>query len=113
MILYNIFLSLTFQKPITKKPVKLLLAREEDIETTSKRHPAVVRMKTGATKDGLITTVKVEYFLNTGAFATLAPAVLYRGALHAVGPYRCENVDVQTYAITTNLVPFVKNKWIE
>jgi CO/xanthine dehydrogenase Mo-binding subunit len=91
---------------LTKKPVKFILSREEDIETTSKRHPAVIKIKTGATKDGILTAVKVDHYLNTGAFTTLAPAVLYRGALHAVGPYKCENVDVQAYAITTNLVPF-------
>ena len=91
---------------LTKKPVKFLLSREEDIETTSKRHPAVIKIKTGAKKDGKLVAVKVDLYLNTGAFATLASAVLYRGALHAVGPYNCENVDVQTYAVTTNLVPF-------
>lgn len=91
---------------LTKKPVKFLLSREEDIETTSKRHPAVIKIKTGATKDGKLIAVKIDHYLNTGAFATLAPAVLYRGALHAVGPYNCENVNVQAYAVTTNLVPF-------
>jgi len=91
---------------LVKKPVKFLLSREEDIETTSKRHPAVVRYKTGITNDGMLKAVQVEVFLNTGAYSTLAPAVLYRAAMHAVGPYRCENVDVQAYAVTTNLVPF-------
>jgi CO/xanthine dehydrogenase Mo-binding subunit len=91
---------------LVQKPVKYILTREEDIETTSKRHPAVIRYKTGVSKDGELKAVKVEVFLNTGAYATLAPAVLYRSALHAVGPYRCPNVDVQTYAVTTNLVPF-------
>jgi xanthine dehydrogenase molybdopterin-binding subunit B len=57
---------------LTKKPVKLILSREEDIETTSKRHPAILHTKTGATRDGLLTTYKVEYHINTGAFATLA-----------------------------------------
>ena len=91
---------------LTKKPVKYVFTREDDIENTSKRHPAIIRIKTGATKDGLLTTVQVEYLMNSGAYATLSPAVLYRGCLHAVGPYRCSNVDVQAYAIATNLVPF-------
>ncbi|MFX1517791.1 MAG: xanthine dehydrogenase family protein molybdopterin-binding subunit [Promethearchaeota archaeon] len=91
---------------LTKKPVKYLLTREEDIENTSKRHPAVIRVKTGVTKDGLLKAVKVEHLMNCGAYATLTPAVLYRGCLHAVGPYRCQNVDVQSYGIATNLVPF-------
>ncbi len=91
---------------LIRKPVKYILTREEDIETTSKRHPAVIRYKTGITKAGELKAIKVEVFLNTGAYATLAPAVLYRAAMHAAGPYRCENVDVQAYAVTTNLVPF-------
>ncbi|UCD45045.1 MAG: xanthine dehydrogenase family protein [Candidatus Bathyarchaeota archaeon] len=91
---------------LTKRPVKYLLSREEDIETTSKRHPAIVRAKTGATADGLLTAVKVDIILNTGAFSTLGPAVLYRSALHAAGPYRVHNVNVQAHAVTTNLVPF-------
>jgi CO/xanthine dehydrogenase Mo-binding subunit len=91
---------------LVRKPVKYLLTREEDIETTSKRHPAVIRYKTGITKEGELKAIKVEVYLNTGAYATLAPAVLYRAAMHAAGPYRCKNVDVQAYAVTTNLVPF-------
>jgi len=91
---------------LTRKPVKYILTREEDVENTSKRHPAIIRMKTGATKDGVLKAVQAEILLNTGAYATLAPAVLYRSCLHSVGPYRCENVDIQAYAITTNLVPF-------
>ncbi|UCG02929.1 MAG: xanthine dehydrogenase family protein [Candidatus Heimdallarchaeota archaeon] len=91
---------------LTKKPVKYLLTREEDIENTSKRHPAIIRVKTGVTKDGLLKAVQVEHLMNCGAYATLTPAVLYRGCLHAVGPYRCKNVDVQSYGIATNLVPF-------
>jgi len=91
---------------LTRKPVKYILSREEDIENTSKRHPAIIRMKTGASKDGVLTAVQVEHLMNSGAYATLTPAVLYRGCLHAVGPYRCPNVDVQSYAIATNLVPF-------
>ena len=91
---------------LTKKPVKDLLTREEDIENTSKRHPAIIRIRTGVSRDGLLKAVQVEYLMNCGAYATLTPAVLYRGCLHAVGPYRCQNVDVQSYGIATNLVPF-------
>ena len=91
---------------LIQKPVKYIMTREEDIETSSKRHPSVVRIKSGATKSGKLKAVQVEVFLNTGAYATLAPAVLYRAAMHAVGSYNCPNVDVQAYAVTTNLVPF-------
>lgn len=91
---------------LTNRPVSLIYSREEDIETTSKRHPAVVRVKSGITKEGKLVAWQTEYILNTGACATLGPAVLFRGTLHAVGPYYCPNVDVQAYLVATNLVPF-------
>jgi CO/xanthine dehydrogenase Mo-binding subunit len=90
---------------LTKKPVKLILSREEDIETTSKRHPAKLITKTGATRDGLLTAYKVEYIINTGAFATLGPGVLARGAKQAAGPYNVPHIDINAYSINTNLVP--------
>jgi CO/xanthine dehydrogenase Mo-binding subunit len=91
---------------LTKRPVKLLLSRREDLETTSKRHPAVLRAKTGASKDGLLTAYQVEYFLNTGAFATIGPSVLSKGAKLAAGPYNIKNIDINAYCVNTNLVPF-------
>ena len=91
---------------LTKKPVKCILSREEDMETTSKRHPAVIRMKTGATKNGLLTSSTVDFYLNAGAFVTISPSILSKGAMLAPGPYNVPHVNVQGYAIITNLVPF-------
>jgi len=89
----------------TGKPVKIIYNREEDIATTSKRHAAVIRSKYGATKDGILRAAQVEYILDGGAYSTLSPIVLFRGVVHAVGPYRCENVNVQGFAVATNNVP--------
>jgi CO/xanthine dehydrogenase Mo-binding subunit len=88
-----------------KKPVKLVYDRTEDMISTSKRHPAWVRYKSGATKDGILKAVEVEYVIDGGAYSTLSPAVLFRGTVHSVGPYRCENVKVDSYVVATNKVP--------
>lgn len=88
-----------------KRPVKIVYDRTEDILATSKRHPGWVRYKSGATKDGLLRAVEVEYVIDSGAYSTLSPAVLFRGTAHAAGPYRCENVKVDSYAVATNRVP--------
>ncbi|MFW9996948.1 MAG: xanthine dehydrogenase family protein molybdopterin-binding subunit [Candidatus Odinarchaeota archaeon] len=90
---------------VSKKSVKLIYSREEDIETTSKRHPGYIKCKFGAKKDGTLTAIDVEYVMDSGAYATLGPAVLWRGALHAGGPYRCENVKVDSFCVATNKVP--------
>jgi CO/xanthine dehydrogenase Mo-binding subunit len=87
------------------RPVKLVYDRSEDMISTSKRHPAWVHYKSGATNDGILRAVEAEYVIDGGAYATLSAVVLFRGTAHSVGPYRCENVNVRTFAVATNKVP--------
>ncbi|MFP4497249.1 MAG: xanthine dehydrogenase family protein molybdopterin-binding subunit [Vulcanimicrobiota bacterium] len=89
----------------TKRPCKLILTREEDIMAMSKRHPSLTRYKTAADKDGNLLAIDVTYYLDAGAYSTLSPVVLWRGAVHALGPYRCPNIKVHAYAVATNKVP--------
>ncbi len=88
-----------------RRPVKLVLDRREDVLTTSKRHPAVVRYTSGATKDGRLTAVRVEFVYNAGAYQTLSSAVLWRGVVTAPGPYRVPHVDIVGRSAATNTVP--------
>ncbi len=86
-------------------PVRMTYDRHEDIAATTKRHPAVVRHRTGVTSDGRLVAQDIEVVMDGGAYATLSPVVLSRGALHATGPYRCANVRVRARAVMTNTVP--------
>src|SRR5438105_3290549 len=79
--------------------------REEDMAVMSKRHPGRIRMRTGATRDGRLVACEVDYLLDGGAYATLSPVVLFRGTVHACGPYRVPNVKVDARAVRTNTVP--------
>ncbi len=88
-----------------RRPVKLIYDRSEDILTSSKRHPAIVHYKSGAKRDGTITAIEVEFVYNAGAYQTLSSAVLWRGLVHAAGPYRIPNVKVDAYSVATNTVP--------
>lgn len=89
----------------TRRPVKLIYTRDEDIAVSSKRHAAVIYARHGATKDGVLRAVEMTYTINGGAYATLSPVVLFRGVVHAVGPYRCDDVSVHGYAVATHTVP--------
>ncbi len=90
---------------VIKRPVKLIYTREEDFIGMSKRHPGWVKIKYGAKKNGKIIAAEVKYIIDGGAFATLSPIVLWRGTVHAVGPYNIPNVLIKTYAVATNKVP--------
>lgn len=89
----------------SNRPVKLIYSREEDIISMSKRHPGIIYHKIGADKDGTLRAVEIRYILDAGAYATLSPVVLWRGTVHAPGPYKIPNVKVDTYAVATNKVP--------
>lgn len=88
-----------------RRPAKLVLDRAEDIATTSKRHPGTIHYRTGAKRDGTLTAVEVEFYYNAGAYQTLSSAVLWRGLVHAAGPYRVPHVRVDAYSVATNTVP--------
>ncbi|HPQ81822.1 MAG TPA: xanthine dehydrogenase family protein molybdopterin-binding subunit, partial [bacterium] len=88
-----------------KRPVKIAYERVEDTEVTTKRHPAVVRHRTGVKGDGTITAMEIGIEMDAGAYVTLTPVVLSRGILHSAGAYRCANVFARAVAYATNTVP--------
>ena len=87
------------------RPVKIVYDRVEDMVATTKRHPAIVRHRTGVTRDGRLTALDIDVVLDGGAYATLSAVVLSRGVLHATGPYRCEHVRIRGRAMKTNTPP--------
>ncbi len=89
----------------SRRPVKLLYDRVEDMLATTKRHPAVIRHRTGVTRDGRLTAVDIEAVFDGGAYATLSAVVLSRGVIHASGPYRCDHVRIRGRATMTNTPP--------
>lgn len=87
-----------------KRPVKVVLERKEDIQTTSKRHPAYVTYKT-AMKNNEIIGMDVEVLYNGGAYKTMSLVVLQRGIIGACGIYRIDNLRVHGRSVKTNTVP--------
>ncbi|HLG17771.1 MAG TPA: xanthine dehydrogenase family protein molybdopterin-binding subunit [Blastocatellia bacterium] len=87
------------------RPVKIVYDRAEDIAATTKRHPGVIRHRTGVTREGRMVASEIDIVLDGGAYVTLTPVVLSRGAIHALGPYRCDNVRITARAVATNTPP--------
>jgi CO/xanthine dehydrogenase Mo-binding subunit len=88
-----------------RRPVKLVYDRGEDMLATTKRHPGVIRHRTGVTRDGRLTAMDIDVLLDGGAYATLSAVVLSRGVLHASGPYRCDHVRIRGRVMMTNTPP--------
>lgn len=90
---------------VTKKPVKLILPRQDDMRLTGKRHPYTTPFKIGLTKEGKIHAFEAVFYQNAGAAADLSPAVLDRTLFHAANSYYIRNVKVTGISCKTNLPP--------
>ena len=84
------------------RPVKITLSREEDFEGSTPRHATVTRSRLGADREGNLLVREVDFYMDTGAYADLAPMMATTRAQMAVGPYRVPNARVRVYAAYTN-----------
>ncbi len=87
------------------RPVKMIYDRVEDLLATTKRHPSIVRHRTGVTRGGRITAMDIDVVMDGGAYATLSAVVLSRGVIHASGPYRCDHIRIRGRAMLTHTPP--------
>lgn len=86
----------------TKRPVKLTYTREESIIAHSKRHPYIMKYRTGATKDGKLMALEAELVSDAGAYVYLSPWVLLYSTVDATGPYDIPHVKVDACTVLTN-----------
>jgi 4-hydroxybenzoyl-CoA reductase subunit alpha len=70
---------------ITGRPVKICLTREEVFYCHRGRHPVLMKVRTGVKKDGAITAMDFQSFLDGGAYGSYGVAsTFYTGALQTV-----------------------------
>jgi len=87
------------------RPVKIVYDRLEDIAATTKRHPCVTRVRSGVRRDGTLVALDVDVLMDGGAYVTLSPVVLSRGAIHAGGAYRWPHARIHARAVATHTPP--------
>ncbi len=84
------------------RPVRLVYTREESYLATPKRHPLIIELETGADSQGRLMALRARIICDTGAYASYGVAVATRSAVHVTGPYRVDNVDIESLAVYTN-----------
>ena len=90
---------------LTGRPVKITLTREEVFYAHRGRHPELLRIRTGVKRDGHITAMHVEAYLDGGAYCSFGPAtLLYAGTQQPV-TYRIPHYRFQGVRVFTNKPP--------
>ena len=87
------------------RPAMIIYSRYESFAYRFKRGPFEIKFKTGATKDGKLRAIQVDYIVDAGGYATWSVGFTKRAAYHATGVYEVEHVQVEGQAVYTNNLP--------
>lgn len=90
---------------LTKRPVEVLLTRDEDMKVTGKRHPFRSDWTVGYSSTGEISAYELTLLANGGAYADLSVAILERAMFHAENCLHIPNIRIKGRACITNLPP--------
>lgn len=88
----------------TRRPVRCMLNRDEDILTSGQRHPFLARWKVAVNRDGKLQALDADVFANGGWSQDLSAAVCDRALSHSDGVYMIPNVHVRGRIAKTNTV---------
>jgi xanthine dehydrogenase D subunit len=89
----------------TGQPVKMVYDRSESFTGHVHRHPARMWYRHEADEDGRLVRVEARVLVDGGAYASTTSAVLANACYFAVGPYRCDSVQVDGAGARTNNPP--------
>jgi CO/xanthine dehydrogenase Mo-binding subunit len=85
-----------------RRPVKMVFSREEAFLATAKRHPSRIHLKSGISRDGRLLALQARMLFDTGPYSSYGTPLAMRAAIHITGPYKVENVDVESISVYTN-----------
>lgn len=89
----------------TGRPAAIVFTRRESFDYRYKRCPFEIKYKSGATKDGKIKAIEVDYTCDCGGYATHVFGLMKRAAYHGTGVYEIPNCKITGTAVYTNNVP--------
>jgi CO/xanthine dehydrogenase Mo-binding subunit len=89
----------------SRRPVKIVMDYSEEFVAGNPRHAAVIKVKTGANKDGRLIAHQMEYVYDSGAYGAFKPQGYLVGPKEAAGPYKIPNVFINEKIVYTNKIP--------
>jgi nicotinate dehydrogenase large molybdopterin subunit len=89
----------------TGRPTKVRYQRDESMIASHKRHPYVMDLKLGATREGKLLAVEANLVADTGAYLFEGRAVITKSVTHVSGPYYIPDIRADGFAVFTHTVP--------
>ncbi|KAJ7157926.1 xanthine dehydrogenase [Mycena crocata] len=88
----------------TRRPVRIMLDRQEDIMITGQRHPCLANWRVGFSSEGKIQALSADFFCNAGHSIDISGGVVDRALSHLENCYFIPDVDVHGRCCKTNTV---------
>ncbi|KAF2836185.1 hypothetical protein M501DRAFT_996895 [Patellaria atrata CBS 101060] len=85
-----------------KRPVRIMLNRDEDMATSGQRHPVQARWKVGVSNDGKLLALDADVYDNAGFSQDMSGAVMDRCCTHIDNCYEIPNVHIRGHVCRTN-----------
>lgn len=85
-----------------RRPMRLMLNRDEDMMLSGQRHPIQVRWKVGVSDDGKILALDADSYDNAGFSQDMSGAVMDRCITHLDNCYEIPNVYLRGHVCKTN-----------
>jgi CO/xanthine dehydrogenase Mo-binding subunit len=90
---------------LTKRPVKIILSRDEDFYYTPKRCGSEIRIRSALGEKGQILGTEIQVIVDMGAQGVFTGEILDRICLGALGTYKIPNIRIEGIAAKTNVPP--------
>ena len=88
-----------------KRPVRLVLDRDEEFAATAVRHAFRINLTTGARRDGTLTHRDCKLTVDNGAYNHAGPSVAIYATMLVAGPYRLGGCETDVSLVYTNKQP--------
>lgn len=95
-------LAYLLSKAVGGRPVMVRNQREEDLVSSPGHIGLFARVKVGASAEGYLTAMDLEYLFDSGAYADYAVNISRAAAIACTGPYRVPHVKADSLCVYTN-----------
>ena len=86
----------------TRRPVRLVLDRDESIARSTKRHAFRAQYRLGVKRDGTFTSLDADILADAGPYVGLTPTIVAVFADEAAGAYELPHLRVRSRGVLTN-----------
>ena len=90
---------------VTKKPVKLVLTKEEDFRFSPKRNSSEISIKSALDKSGKILGAEIDVNVNLGAYGLNTAEILDQTCLGSLSLWPLDNLKLTGRAMSSNIPP--------